>query len=301
MIGRARLRCLPKTPATNAQGAALLLVMWLIALLTALVGAFALTARIENLQGRVLSQGVVAEQAARAGLEYAMVRVVDPEPTRQWLPDGRPYQWRFGDAAITVKIVDETGKVDLNAAEQPLLNALFRTVGAEPDLAASVASAIIDWRDPDPLSQPQGGAEDPQYAAAGRPYGAKDAPFDTVAEVEQVLGMTPALYAKVAEHLTVYSGQAQPDQTYASARSAAGDGRGPDSDPAAAQRNSASPDSSPSWAPAAARIVSTAARGSRTAAKRRCGSWFAREPVACRVRLIRRCVGRKELRRDDAC
>ncbi|MBC7988045.1 MAG: general secretion pathway protein GspK [Luteimonas sp.] len=191
--------------------------MWLIALLTALVGAFALTARIENLQGRVLSQGVVAEQAARAGLEYAMVRVVDPEPTRQWLPDGRPYQWRFGDAAITVKIVDETAKVDLNAAEEPLLNALFRTVGAEPDLAASVASAIIDWRDPDPLSQPQGGAEDPQYAAAGRPYGAKDAPFDTVAEVEQVLGMTPALYAKVAEHLTVYTGQAQPDQTYASA------------------------------------------------------------------------------------
>jgi len=217
VIRCARWRRRPVTRAANALGAALLLVMWLIALLTALVGAFALTARIENLQGRVLSQGVVAEQAARAGLEYAMVRVVDPEPTRQWLPDGRPYQWRFGDAAITVKIVDETAKVDLNAAEEPLLNALFRTVGAEPDLAASVASAIIDWRDPDPLSQPQGGAEDPQYAAAGRPYGAKDAPFDTVAEVEQVLGMTPALYAKVAEHLTVYTGQAQPDQTYASA------------------------------------------------------------------------------------
>jgi general secretion pathway protein K len=217
VTGRAPLRCRPMARAANVQGAALLLVMWLIALLTALVGAFALTARIENLQGRVLSQGVVAEQAARAGFEYAMVRVVDPEPTRQWLPDGRPYRWRFGDAAITVKIVDETGKVDLNAAEEPLLNALFRTVGAEPDLAASAASAIIDWRDPDPLSQPQGGAEDPQYAAAGRPYGAKDAPFDTVAEVEQVLGMTPALYAKVADHLTVHTGQAQPDQTYASA------------------------------------------------------------------------------------
>jgi general secretion pathway protein K len=218
VIGRAPLRCRPPPGATNAHGAALLLVMWLIALLTALVGAFALTARIENLQGRVLSQGVVAGQAARAGLEYAMVRVLDPEPTRQWLPDGRPYRWRFGDAVITVKIVDETGKVDLNAADEPLLNALFRTVGAEPDLAANAASAIIDWRDPDPLSQPQGGAEDPQYAAAGRPYGAKDAPFDTVAEVEQVLGMTPALYAKVAEHLTVHTGQAQPDQTYASAQ-----------------------------------------------------------------------------------
>jgi general secretion pathway protein K len=201
----------------RARGAALLLVMWLIALLTSLVGAFALTARTENLQGRVLSQGVVAEQAARAGLEYAMVRVVDPEPMRQWLPDGRAYAWRFGDAAITVRIVDESGKVDLNTAEAPLLTALFRAVGAEPDTAAGLASAIIDWRDGDVLSQPQGGAEDPQYAAAERPYGAKDAPFDTIAEVEQVLGMTPELYAKVAEHLTVYSGQAEPDQTYASA------------------------------------------------------------------------------------
>jgi general secretion pathway protein K len=38
-----------------------------------------------------------------------------------------------------------------------------------------------------------------------------------VAEVEQVLGMTPALYGLVAEHLTVHSGQAQPDKRFASA------------------------------------------------------------------------------------
>ncbi|MEP6634158.1 MAG: type II secretion system minor pseudopilin GspK [Luteimonas sp.] len=203
--------------ASKSRGIALLLVMWLIALLTALVGAFALSSRIESMQGHVLTQGVVADQAARAGLEYAMVRISDPDPTRQWLPDGRPYAWRFDNAAVTVRIVDETGKVDLNAAEAPLLSALMRTVGAEPDVATDLASAIIDWRDPDSLTQPQGGAEDPQYAAAERPYGAKDAPFDTVAEVEQVLGMTPELFAKLAPHLTVYTGQAEPDQTYASA------------------------------------------------------------------------------------
>ena len=50
----------------HAQGAALLLVLWLIALLTALVGAFALTARIEGMQGRVLHRGVIANEVARA-------------------------------------------------------------------------------------------------------------------------------------------------------------------------------------------------------------------------------------------
>jgi general secretion pathway protein K len=79
-----------------------------------------------------------------------------------------------------------------------------------------VAAAIVDWRDSDSFSQPSGGAEDPQYAAAELPYGAKDAPFETVGEVEQVLGMTPALYEAVAAHLTVYSGQSAPDQRFAS-------------------------------------------------------------------------------------
>lgn len=208
---------LSSCPRFSQRGAALLLVMWMIALLAALVGAFALTARIESMQGRVLSRGVVADQAARAGLEYAMTRVTESEPQLQWLPDGRPYVWTFGEAQVTVRIVDESGKVDLNGADLPLLSALMRAAGAESAQADAVAGAIADWRDSDSLSQPQGGAEDPQYAAAGRPYGAKDAPFDTVAEVEQVLGMTPALYARIADHLTVYSGEAQPDQQYADA------------------------------------------------------------------------------------
>ena len=200
---------------SRARGAALVLVLWLTAMLAALVGAFAMTAQVEYLQGRTLSHGLVAAEAARAGLEYAATRTSDPDPAQQWLPDGRAYRWRFGEAEVEVRIVDEVGKVDLNAAEPATLAALMRAVGAQPDVADAVAAAIVDWRDPDDLTQPQGGAEDPQYAAAGRPYGAKDAPFETVAEVEQVLGMTPALYAKLAEHLTIYSGLPVADARFA--------------------------------------------------------------------------------------
>lgn len=202
---------------TRERGAALLLVLWLIVLLTTLVGAFAMTAKIEHLQGRVLHRGVVAQQAARAGVEYAITRVEDGDPRRQWLPDGRDYPWRFGDAELTIRLVDESGKVDLNEADATLLTTLLGIVGGEPEAAARLAGAIVDWRDPDPLTQPSGGAEDPDYASAGRIHGAKDAPFEGVAELEQVLGMTPALYAKVAPHLTVFSGRAQPDPAFASA------------------------------------------------------------------------------------
>ena len=192
-----------------------MLVLWLIALLTALVGAFALTARIESLQGRVLSSGAQAQELARAGIEYALVRVADTDASTRWLPDGRSYRWNYAGAQVEIRIVDETGKVDLNEADASLLSSLMQAVGTPRDQADRIAANILDWRDPDPLTQVNGGAEDPDYAAAGLPYGAKDAPFETVAEVEQVLGMTPEIYAQLENHLTLYSGRNQPDPTYA--------------------------------------------------------------------------------------
>ena len=200
---------------TGMRGAALLLVLWLVALLTALVGAYALTARIEALQGRVGSRGAMAQEIARAGMEYALVRVADRNPETHWQPNGRAYAWRFDGHDVQVRIIDETGKVDLNQADVPRLSRLVQVLGEPPDASDALAAAIVDWRDADDLSQPVGGAEDGDYAAAGRPYGAKDAPFETIAELEQVLGMTPDLYARLEPFLTLYSGRGQPDATYA--------------------------------------------------------------------------------------
>ena len=199
----------------NSRGVALLLVLWLVALFTALVGGFARTAQMERLQGSVLRDSVIAGEAARAGVEYALVRVNAGDQRLRWVPDGRENTWEYADANVSVRIVDEMGKVDLNASAPNLLAALFREVGVDPGEADRIAGAIVDWRDPDSLNQPSGGAEDADYAAAGRPYGAKDAPFESIAEVEQVLGMTPAIYARVARFLTVFSGNGTPDASYA--------------------------------------------------------------------------------------
>jgi len=200
-----------------ARGAALLLVMWLVALMASLIGAFALSARIERLQERVLTRGAIAGGAARAGLEWALVRVGDSDVRRRWVPDGRLYHWQYASIPVDVSVVDEQGKIDINAADQPLLSAFFRAIGVPADKAGAIAGAMIDWRDADPLTQPQGGAEDPEYASAGLPYGAKDAPFETVAEIEQVLGMTPAIYKLAAPYLTVFTGSGTPDASVAQA------------------------------------------------------------------------------------
>jgi general secretion pathway protein K len=209
------------------RGTALILVLWLIVLLTSVIGAFALLARIESMQGRVLVRGLVASGAARAGVEYALTRVGLSDPRLKWRPDGRAYRWRYGDADVEVHMTDESGKVDLNQADAQMLAALIQRVASaepgsmpggarmDPSQAARLAAAILDWRDPDPLTQPAGGGEDADYASAGLPYGAKDAEFESVAELEQVIGFTPPLYARLEPYLTVYSGRARPDAAYA--------------------------------------------------------------------------------------
>jgi general secretion pathway protein K len=236
----------PRTSAFRRQrGAALLLVMWLIAMLTALIGSFALMARVENLQGRLLVRGLVAQNAARAGMEYALTRVTQSDPRLQWRPDGTPYRWSYAGAEVEVKLIDENGKIDLNQADPALLTALIQGAGGieQQADAARLASAIADWRDPDPLTQVSGGAEDPDYASAGLPYGAKDAEFESVAELEQVLGFTPALYAKLEPYLTVYSGRSQPDPAFAAAPVL--DAMGLNGADVVAQRGRRNPDGAP--------------------------------------------------------
>ena len=69
------------------RGAALVLVLWLIALMTALVGAFALSARVEHLQQRVLDDDARGQERARAGVEYEIGRASCREECRsRWSP-----------------------------------------------------------------------------------------------------------------------------------------------------------------------------------------------------------------------
>lgn len=201
----------------TARGAALVLVLWLIALLAALVGAFALTARVEALQGRVLGEGTQAQEHARAGLEYALSRLAGTPLQPGWRPDGRRYRWQFDGSQVDVRIVAESGKVDLNLADAALLAALLRALGAEQGQAERLAGAIVDWRDADDLGQPVGAAEDRDYAAAGLPYGAKDAPFESVAELQRVLGMDAGLYRQLAPNVTLFGGRSRPEAVFAPA------------------------------------------------------------------------------------
>jgi general secretion pathway protein K len=199
----------------RSRGVALLLVLWLLALTASLITAFALTARVEGMQGAWLERGYAARLAAQSGIELAAARMSVEDPTRRWKPDGRPYSFDFHGWHVRVRVYDEAGKVDLNAVSADVMTHLLRQSGADQAQAERLTAAIHDWHDEDDLLSLGGGAEDPQYAAAGLPYGAKDRPFEMVSELRLVLGMTPALYRRLEPYLTVYTNLDRPEVAFA--------------------------------------------------------------------------------------
>lgn len=200
---------------TRQRGIALVVVLWVSMLLAIVVGSFAIVARTENIQAQHLFDTTRAEYAAEAGIHRAVFELRNPVVEQRWFADGRSYQLEFDGAVLDVQVTDETGKIDINVADELTLSALFESVGIEEQgRRDELVDAILDWRDPDDLVR-LNGAEDDDYEAADYPYGAKDAPFDTVGEIQQVMGMGYELYTRIEPAITVYTGRARPDPAFA--------------------------------------------------------------------------------------
>lgn len=196
------------------RGVAFILVLWVIAMLSIVLGSFAMIARTENLQARHLFDTTRARYAAEAGLNLAVYALRKHDPAQRWIADGRPYTFMFGEAEIEVQITDDSGKIDINVAQVEILERLFVSSGVDEDTAIRLAAAVEDWRDPDDLTTLHG-AEQPEYAAAGLSYGPSNEPFITVSELQQVLGMTYDIYERIEPGLTIYSGRGDPNAAFA--------------------------------------------------------------------------------------
>jgi general secretion pathway protein K len=199
------------------RGVALLLVLWMIVILIGIIGVFALISRTEMQQGKYLSRGTQARYGAEGGLDIAVLRMSQNDQLLRWVPDNREYRFQIDNTQHAIRVLDESGKVDINVAGADVLVALFIALELSQDDALAMSSAILDWRDADDLLTLPGGAEDPQYAAAGKPYGARDNSFQTITELQQVLGMSPELYERTAPFITIYSGLARPNPSFAPA------------------------------------------------------------------------------------
>ena len=186
------------------RGIALILVLWVLALLSVIAVGFASNARTELLVVRNQIEAARARAIAEAGISLAILEMTQMDQERRWIADGRAHVLAYGEDRIQVSVQDEAGKIDLNAAPDELLEGVLRAVGVEAASARRLVDAIDDWKDPDDLTRPLG-AEGPEYRGAGLPYGPSNGPFLAVDELRLVIGMTPALFERIRPLVTVYS------------------------------------------------------------------------------------------------
>ncbi len=203
-------------PAGRRQrGLAFLIVLWVVALVSILLGSFAVIARIENMQARHLLDSTRARYAAQAGINLAAYALRRQDPMKKWVPDGRPYKFQFNGTELTIRVNSESGKIDLNRVQDEQLVRLFQSVGGlDEQNAVIMAARVKDWRDRDDLVTPNG-AEEADYEQAGLPYGPANAQFATVSELQQVMGMDYELYQKLEPAITVFSGNSRPNPMFA--------------------------------------------------------------------------------------
>ncbi len=206
----------PKCPA-GQRGMVLVIVLWIVTLLAVMAGGFAYSMRIETRLATSAVERAQARALAEAGIAYGLAWQLDPEAQKQWPPNGDPREWAFGGGRVRIEVTNASGLVNLNNAGAELLKALLAGVGVASREQDRLANAIQDWRDPDDDRSLPHGAESADYRAAGWPR-PKNANFESVEELGQVLGMTEELQQRLASVTTVYSYESTVNPELAPAR-----------------------------------------------------------------------------------
>ncbi|MGJ0486192.1 MAG: general secretion pathway protein GspK [Methylomicrobium sp.] len=197
------------------KGFALVLVLWVLSLLMIMAASFSLTMRRETSVIAGVTSGSKALAAAESGMAMAEMMLMNPDQTKRWHTDGNIYQIEFQDAQVRIRLEGETGKIDLNTANQVQLQQLIAQLPIESEKQTALVSAIMDWRDPDDLVNIDG-AEKDEYKEAGKLYQPRNKPFQTLEELQMVLGMDESILKQLEPLITIYSGRPQVDLSQAS-------------------------------------------------------------------------------------
>ena len=190
-------------------GIALLLVVWLLALLTVIAGEFIASGRVKAAAERNKQDDLRGLALALAGYRAAVAALDDQISGLELdtderlmlryrrLADGVPAaadDVPLGDGTYSWRVSDEDGLVNINTVQRPVLVNLLQQCGLEPGAERdTVIDSILDWRDPN-RDHRLNGAEEDYYRGLDPPYSCKDGPFNVVEELLLVRGVTPRLF-----------------------------------------------------------------------------------------------------------
>ena len=194
----------------NSRGVALIMVLWVIAILSVIVMEFAFAMRTEVTISQHYKGEVQLYAYAEGGIHRAIAeliykhdpaiqqlrkaeKVVEVSENKEWITDGRPYLLPYDQGTCEIRVMGEAGKVNLNLVSDSALRKMIGQMGLEGEARDVVVDSILDWRDTDDLYRING-AENDYYQSLKEPYNTKNGNFDSVEELLLVRGVTPDLF-----------------------------------------------------------------------------------------------------------
>ena len=212
----------------NCTRASIMIVtVWVLGFLTIFVVNLGFMVRTQLQFADHLQDRLKTYYLARAGIERAVVELYKDEDRGQdalnepWankeeffkdLPLGGGFvtvSYKSGSQAGQEDItlygaMDESSRIDINKAPPEILITLLERIGqVETEDAIDIARSILDWRDPD-VAVSVGGAEDEYYQGLSSPYKCKNSRFQIPEELLLVKGMSPEIFSRIKNLITVY-------------------------------------------------------------------------------------------------
>ncbi len=201
----------PEAAFRNPKGIALIMVIWVIAILSVVVLEFSYAMRTEINITKNFKEGARLHTLAEGGLQRAIVELIYKHDTRvqqlrktlkaeenqpekkEWMADGRPYLLPFSQGECEIRVMSEAGKVNINLVSESLLRKIIGNLGLEGEARDIVVDSIMDWKDPDDFYRVNG-AENAYYQSLKEPYQCKNGNLDSIEELLLVRGVTPELF-----------------------------------------------------------------------------------------------------------
>jgi len=212
------------------RASVLISTLWVLSFLSVFAINLAFTTRNQLYYARHLQNRIKAYYLAMAGVERAtseLIRDTEEETDKvneSWVYNQDLFkEMPFGEGSITVSyqlhtqsedgkdtkltlygVMDESSKININSASTELLETLLERIGeVTVDESKDIAGAIQDWRDVDVIVS-LGGAENEYYQGLDIPYECKNGKFQVLEELLLVKGMTPEIFLKIKDIITVY-------------------------------------------------------------------------------------------------
>jgi general secretion pathway protein K len=187
---------------TGERGVALIIVLWIFIFLSVVAFEFSAATREEATATLRFDDATQGYYLAVAGFERGLYDFLNQqgnavaaqrEPQKNDLFDGRWREQGLGNGSFRVRLVDESGKINLNRVSEEMLRRIFGNLGIDDARRDILVDSIMDWRDPDDLHRVNG-AENDYYASLTPAYTAKNGPLDTVEDLLWIRGVTQELF-----------------------------------------------------------------------------------------------------------